>query len=46
MPLDKYGQGFSAVMYAVVVAGHVAVMMHFADSENPILSLPMTILSS
>ena len=46
IPLDKYGQGFSAVMYALVVAGHVAVMMHFADSDNPILSLPMTILSS
>ena len=46
VPLDKYGQGFSAVMYALVVAGHVAVMMHFADSENPILSLPMKILSS
>ncbi len=46
LPLDKYGQGFSAAMYAIVVAGHVAVMMHFADSENPILSLPMTILSS
>ncbi|WP_405602844.1 MULTISPECIES: metalloprotease [unclassified Pseudoalteromonas] len=46
MPLDKYGQVFSAAMYAVVVAGHIAVMMHFADSENPILSLPMTILSS
>lgn len=46
IPLDKYGQGFSAVMYALVVAGHVAVMMHFADSENAILSLPMKILSS
>jgi Zn-dependent protease len=46
LPLDKYGQGFSAVMYALVVAGHVAVMMHFADSENAILSLPMKILSS
>ena len=46
IPLDKYGQGFSAAMYALVVAGHVAVMMHFADSDNPILSLPMTILSS
>lgn len=46
VPLDKYGQGFSAAMYALVVAGHVAVMMHFADSENPILSLPMKILSS
>lgn len=46
IPLDSYGQGFSAVMYALVVAGHVAVMMHFADSENAILSLPMKILSS
>ncbi|MEL0633845.1 site-2 protease family protein [Pseudoalteromonas carrageenovora] len=46
LPLDKYGQGFSAAMYAIVVAGHVAVMMHFADSDNPIFSLPMTILSS
>lgn len=46
LPLDKYGQGFSAVMYALVVAGHVVVIMHFADSENAILSLPMKILSS
>ncbi|MBQ4847115.1 site-2 protease family protein [Pseudoalteromonas sp. MMG013] len=46
IPLDRYGQVFSAVMYSVVVAGHVAVMMHFADSENAILSLPMKILSS
>ncbi len=46
VPLDKYGQGFSAVMYALVVAGHVAVMMHFADSESAILSLPVKILSS
>ena len=44
VPLDKYGQVFSAVMYALV--GHVAVMMHFADSESVILSLPMKILSS
>ena len=44
--LDRYGQVFSAVMYVVVVAGHVAVMMHFADSESAILSLPMKILSS
>ncbi|MEL7580817.1 site-2 protease family protein [Pseudoalteromonas sp. D15MCD-2] len=46
IPLDTYGQGFSAVMYALVVAAHVAVMMHFADSESPILSLPMKILAS
>ncbi|MBD1584378.1 site-2 protease family protein [Pseudoalteromonas sp. S16_S37] len=46
LPLDRYGQVFSAVMYILVVAGHVAVMMHFADSENVILSLPMKVLSS
>ncbi|BBN80267.1 hypothetical protein PA25_02520 [Pseudoalteromonas sp. A25] len=46
LPLDRYGQVFSAVMYMLVVAGHVAVMMHFADSESVILSLPMKVLSS
>ncbi|CAH9063148.1 hypothetical protein PSECIP111854_03166 [Pseudoalteromonas sp. CIP111854] len=46
LPLDKYGQVFSAVMYILVAAGHIAVMMHFADSENVILSLPMKLLSS
>ncbi|OHU90819.1 MULTISPECIES: site-2 protease family protein [Pseudoalteromonas] len=46
LPLDRYGQIFSAVMYVLVVAGHVAVMMHFADSESAILSLPMKVLSS
>lgn len=46
IPLDRYGQIFSAVMYFLVVAGHVAVMLNFADSENVILSLPMKILSS
>lgn len=46
IPLDRYGQIFSAAMYVLVVAGHIAVMMLFADSDNPILSLPMKILSS
>ncbi|MDO6427360.1 site-2 protease family protein [Thalassotalea sp. 1_MG-2023] len=46
LPLDRYGQIFSAIMYVAVVAGHVAVMMHFADADNVILSLPMKILSS
>ncbi|WMO15602.1 metalloprotease [Pseudoalteromonas piscicida] len=46
LPLDRYGQVVSAIMYIVVITGHVAVMIHFADSENPILSLPMKILSS
>ncbi|WP_286232727.1 metalloprotease [Thalassotalea sediminis] len=46
IPLDRYGQVFSAVMYAIVVTGHVMVMMHFADADNVILNLPMKILSS
>ena len=46
IPLDRYGQIVSVLMYVLVIAGHVAVMMHFADAENPILSLPMKILSS
>ncbi|WP_440054863.1 site-2 protease family protein [Pseudoalteromonas sp. T1lg65] len=46
VPLDRYGQIVSSVFYLLVVGGHIAVMMHFADSESPILSLPMKILSS
>lgn len=46
VPLDTYGQGFSAVLYLLVAGGHVAVIYAFADSENPILSLPMKILGS
>ena len=46
LPLDRYGQIVSALMYVVVALGHIAVMMHFADSDNVILSLPIKILSS
>ncbi|MFA7554163.1 MAG: site-2 protease family protein [Spongiibacteraceae bacterium] len=46
IPLDRYGQIFSAVWYCLVVAGHIAVIINFADSDNPILSLPMKILGS
>ncbi len=46
LPLDRYGQIVSALMYVVVAVGHIAVMMHFADSDNVILSLPMKILSN
>lgn len=45
IPLDRYGQVFSAVMYVVVVVGHVGVMMLFANSDSAILRLPFTILS-
>ena len=44
--LDTYGQLFSAAWYFIVAAGHVLVIMSFADSQNPILSLPMKILGS
>ena len=46
IPLDRYGQIVSVIMYILVSVGHIAVMMHFADSESVILSLPMKILSS
>jgi len=45
-PLDTYGQIFSAVWYFLVAAGHVLVIVHFAESDSPILSLPMKILAS
>ncbi|GAA3933784.1 site-2 protease family protein [Litoribacillus peritrichatus] len=46
VPLDTYGQVFSAVWYFLVSAGHILVIFSFADSQNPILSLPMKILGS
>ena len=46
IPLDTYGQVFSAVWYFLIAAGHIAVILSFADSENAILSLPMKILSN
>ncbi|WMN61311.1 site-2 protease family protein [Pseudoalteromonas xiamenensis] len=46
LPLNTYGQVVSALMYLLVVLGHLAVIFHFADSEHPILSLPVKILSS
>lgn len=46
VPLDTYGQIFSAIWYILVVAGHIGVIYAFADSDNVILSLPMKILGS
>lgn len=46
VPLDSYGQLFSAAWYVLVGAGHIFIIMSFADSDNPILSLPMKILGS
>jgi hypothetical protein len=46
VPLDTYGQIFSAAWYFLVAAGHILVIASFADSQNAILSLPMKILGS
>lgn len=46
IPLDTYGQVFSALWYVIVAAGHCAIIYAFADSDNVILSLPMKILAS
>ncbi len=46
VPLDTYGQLFSAAWYVLVAAGHILVIISFSDSDNPILSLPMKILGS
>jgi Zn-dependent protease len=46
VPLDSYGQLFSTAWYVLVGTGHIFVIMSFADSDNPILSLPMKILGS
>ncbi len=46
VPLDTYGQVFSAIWYLLVAVGHIWVIVNFADSENVILSLPMKILAS
>ncbi len=46
VPLDTYGQLFSAAWYFLIAAGHILVITSFADSQSPILSLPMKILGS
>ncbi len=46
IPLDTYGQIFSAAWYFLVAMGHIGVIVFYADSEHPILSLPMKILTS
>lgn len=46
LPLDRYGQIFSAVCYTITVAALVAIMWYFHQSGDPILSAPMTILRS
>jgi hypothetical protein len=46
LPLDRYGQIFSAIWYFVTVAALVGIMAYFANSGDEILSAPMSILRS
>lgn len=46
LPLDRYGQIFSALWYLVTVAGLVAVIIYLAGTGDAILGLPLKILNS
>ncbi|PVZ71525.1 site-2 protease family protein [Pelagibaculum spongiae] len=46
LPLDTYGQIFSAVWYVLTVAGFMAIIWLTADSGDQLLSLPLKILQS
>ncbi|MCL1076933.1 site-2 protease family protein [Parashewanella spongiae] len=46
LPLDKYWQLFSAVWYALTVAGFMGIIWLTADSGDQLLSLPLKILQS
>ena len=46
LPLDRYGQLFSAVWYLLTVAGLISVIFYFADSGEQLLALPLQVLGS
>ncbi|CAH0990933.1 hypothetical protein SIN8267_01034 [Sinobacterium norvegicum] len=46
IPLDRYGQIFSALWYFLTVAGLVAIILYFAGSGDAILGLPLQVLQS
>ncbi|WP_163930094.1 site-2 protease family protein [Paraferrimonas sp. SM1919] len=46
LPLDRYGQIFSAVWYFAIVGLFVGIIMHLASSGSEILALPLKILQS
>ncbi|QBF82591.1 site-2 protease family protein [Shewanella maritima] len=46
LPLDRYGQIFSAVWYILTVAALVGVIAYFASYGDDMLSLPLQILRS
>ncbi|MBV7314065.1 site-2 protease family protein [Shewanella sp. NIFS-20-20] len=46
LPLDRYGQLFSAIWYLLTVAALISIIWYFASSGDEILALPLQILSS
>ncbi|ROS01439.1 Zn-dependent protease [Sinobacterium caligoides] len=46
IPLDRYGQLFSASWYFLTVAGLVGIIYYFAGSGDAILGLPLQVLQS
>ncbi|WP_267962063.1 site-2 protease family protein [Shewanella sp. AS1] len=46
LPLDRYGQLFSAVWYLLTVGALIAIIWYFAGSGDDMLGLPLKILQS
>lgn len=46
LPLDRYGQIFSAVWYVGTVGSLVAIIMYLAGTGDALLGLPLTILQT
>lgn len=46
LPLDRYGQWFSAIWYLLTVGSLIGIIWYFAKSGDDILALPLKILQS
>jgi Zn-dependent protease len=46
LPLDRYGQIFSGIWYALLVAGLIGIIWYFGGSGDAVMSLPLKVLQS
>jgi len=46
LPLDRYGQWFSAIWYLLTVGSLIGIIWYFAKSGDDMLALPLKILQS
>lgn len=46
LPLDRYGQLFSAVWYVLTIAALITIMWYFASSGDALLATPLKLLQS